>query len=55
MALPSLPTAPYRVIAPDLSARGQSDVPDRATFAYAFERSADLVNGRPGEAEDPGP
>jgi pimeloyl-ACP methyl ester carboxylesterase len=35
----------YRVIAPDYPGYGQSDAPDRATFAYTFDRMADLVDG----------
>jgi pimeloyl-ACP methyl ester carboxylesterase len=35
----------YRVIAPDYPGYGQSDMPDRATFAYTFDRFAELVGG----------
>ena len=35
----------YRVIAPDYPGYGQSDMPDRATFAYTFDRFAELVDG----------
>jgi pimeloyl-ACP methyl ester carboxylesterase len=35
----------YRVIAPDYPGFGQSDMPDRATFAYTFDRFAELVDG----------
>ncbi|WP_376100878.1 alpha/beta fold hydrolase (plasmid) [Roseomonas sp. CCTCC AB2023176] len=35
----------YRVIAPDYPGFGQSDMPDRATFPYTFDRYADLVDG----------
>ena len=35
----------YRVIAPDYPGYGQSDMPDRATFDYTFDRYADLVDG----------
>lgn len=35
----------YRVIAPDYPGYGQSDMPDRATFAYTFDRFAQLVDG----------
>ena len=35
----------YRVIAPDYPGYGQSDAPDRATFAYTFDRYAELVDG----------
>jgi pimeloyl-ACP methyl ester carboxylesterase len=35
----------YRVIAPDYPGYGQSDAPDRAAFAYTFDRIADLVDG----------
>src|ERR1700744_6475127 len=34
----------YRVIAPDYPGYGQSDMPDRATFAYTFDHVADLVD-----------
>jgi pimeloyl-ACP methyl ester carboxylesterase len=33
----------YRVIAPDYPGYGQSDMPDRAEFAYTFDRFAELV------------
>ena len=33
----------YRVIAPDYPGYGQSDMPDRANFAYTFDRFAELV------------
>ena len=33
----------YRVIAPGYPSHGQSIMPDRATFAYTFDRFADLV------------
>ena len=35
----------YHVIAPDYPGFGQSDMPDRATFAYTFDRFAELVDG----------
>ena len=35
----------YRVIAPDYPGFGQSDMPDRATFAYTFDHFAELVDG----------
>ena len=35
----------YRVIAPDYPGYGQSDMPDRATFAYTFDRFAEFVDG----------
>lgn len=35
----------YRVIAPDYPGYGQSDMPDRATFDYTFDRFAELVDG----------
>jgi len=35
----------YHVIAPDYPGFGQSDMPDRARFAYTFDRFADLVDG----------
>lgn len=34
----------YRVIAPDYPGYGQSDSPDRATFAYTFDSFARLVD-----------
>jgi len=35
----------YHVIAPDYPGYGQSDMPDRAAFAYTFDRFAELVDG----------
>jgi pimeloyl-ACP methyl ester carboxylesterase len=35
----------YRVIAPDYPGYGQSAMPDRAKFAYTFDRFGDLVDG----------
>ena len=35
----------YRVIAPDYPGYGQSDSPDRASYAYTFDNAARLVNG----------
>jgi len=35
----------YHVIAPDYPGYGQSDMPDRAQFAYTFDRVAKLVGG----------
>ena len=35
----------YHVIAPDYPGFGQSDMPDRAKFAYTFDRFAELVDG----------
>jgi pimeloyl-ACP methyl ester carboxylesterase len=35
----------YHVIAPDYPGYGQSDMPDRRTFAYTFDRFAELVDG----------
>ena len=35
----------YRVIAPDYPGYGQSESPDRASFAYTFDRAAELVDG----------
>jgi pimeloyl-ACP methyl ester carboxylesterase len=35
----------YRVIAPDYPGFGQSDMPDRATFPYTFDRFGELVDG----------
>lgn len=35
----------YHVIAPDYPGYGQSEMPDRATFAYTFDRFAELVDG----------
>src|SRR5438445_6940451 len=35
----------YRVIAPDYPGYGQSDMPDRATFKYTFDRFGELVDG----------
>ena len=40
--IPSL-AARYRVIAPDYPGFGQSDVPDRAQFAYTFAHYADIT------------
>jgi pimeloyl-ACP methyl ester carboxylesterase len=40
--IPSLATR-YRVIAPDYPGFGQSDVPDRAQFAYTFAHYADIT------------
>jgi pimeloyl-ACP methyl ester carboxylesterase len=34
----------YHVIAPDYPGYGQSDMPDRATFDYTFDRFAELVD-----------
>lgn len=34
----------YRVIAPDYPGYGQSDAPDRATFAYTFAHYADMMD-----------
>jgi pimeloyl-ACP methyl ester carboxylesterase len=34
----------FRVIAPDLPGFGQSDMPDRATFAYTFDNLARVIN-----------
>jgi pimeloyl-ACP methyl ester carboxylesterase len=34
----------YHVIAPDYPGYGQSDMPDRATFAYTFDRFAALID-----------
>jgi pimeloyl-ACP methyl ester carboxylesterase len=39
----------YRVIAPDYPGYGQSDMPDRATFTYTFDRFAELVDGLLGQ------
>ena len=39
----------YRVIAPDYPGFGQSDAPDRASFAYTFGRYADMVDGLMGQ------
>jgi pimeloyl-ACP methyl ester carboxylesterase len=36
----------YHVIAPDYPGYGQSDMPDRATFSYTFDRFGELVDGR---------
>ena len=33
------------MIAPDYPGYGQSDMPDRAKFAYTFDRFAELVDG----------
>jgi pimeloyl-ACP methyl ester carboxylesterase len=35
----------YHVIAPDYPGYGQSEMPDRATFEYTFDRFAELVDG----------
>jgi pimeloyl-ACP methyl ester carboxylesterase len=35
----------YHVIAPDYPGFGQSDMPDRATFSYTFDRFGQLVDG----------
>jgi pimeloyl-ACP methyl ester carboxylesterase len=35
----------YHVVAPDYPGYGQSDMPDRAEFAYTFDRYAELVDG----------
>ena len=35
----------YHVIAPDYPGFGQSDMPDRASFAYTFDRFGELVGG----------
>lgn len=35
----------YHVIAPDYPGFGQSAMPDRSTFAYTFDRFAELVDG----------
>jgi pimeloyl-ACP methyl ester carboxylesterase len=35
----------YHVIAPDYPGFGQSDMPDRAEFAYTFDRFGELVGG----------
>ncbi|QOZ10319.1 alpha/beta fold hydrolase [Bradyrhizobium sp. CCBAU 51765] len=35
----------YHVIAPDYPGYGQSDMPDRAKFAYTFDRFGELVDG----------
>jgi pimeloyl-ACP methyl ester carboxylesterase len=35
----------YHVIAPDYPGYGQSATPDRSTFAYTFDRFAELVDG----------
>src|SRR5262249_20379966 len=34
----------YRVIAPDYPGFGQSEMPDRSTFAYTFDRFAEIVD-----------
>jgi pimeloyl-ACP methyl ester carboxylesterase len=34
----------YHVIAPDYPGYGQSDMPDRAKFAYTFDRFAELID-----------
>src|SRR5262249_24929536 len=35
----------YHVIAPDYPGYGQSDMPDRATVSYTFDRFGELVDG----------
>jgi pimeloyl-ACP methyl ester carboxylesterase len=35
----------YHLIAPDYPGYGQSDSPDRSTFAYTFDRFGELVDG----------
>lgn len=35
----------YHVLAPDYPGYGQSEMPDRAKFAYTFDRFAELVDG----------
>src|SRR3954466_14688570 len=35
----------YHVIAPDYPGYGQSDMPDRASFDYTFDRFAELIDG----------
>lgn len=39
----------YHVIAPDYPGYGQSDMPDRAKFAYTFDRFGELVDGLLGQ------
>ena len=39
----------YHVIAPDYPGYGQSDMPDRSTFAYTFDRYGELVDGLLGQ------
>jgi len=39
----------YHLIAPDYPGYGQSDMPDRAKFAYTFDRFAELVDGLLGQ------
>ncbi len=39
----------YNVIAPDYPGYGQSDMPDRSTFAYTFDRFAELVDALLGQ------
>jgi len=39
----------YHVIAPDYPGFGQSDMPDRSTFAYTFDRYGELVDGLLGQ------
>jgi pimeloyl-ACP methyl ester carboxylesterase len=34
----------YRIVAPDLPGFGQSDMPPRDTFAYTFDRIADVID-----------
>src|SRR5690349_1836008 len=35
----------YRGLAPDYTGYGQGDMPDRAEFAYTFDRFSELVDG----------
>ena len=39
----------YHVIAPDYPGYGQSDMPNRAKFAYTFDRFGELVDGLLGQ------
>jgi pimeloyl-ACP methyl ester carboxylesterase len=39
----------YHVIAPDYPGYGQSDMPDRATFSYTFDRFGQLIDGLLGQ------
>src|ERR1700753_3495272 len=39
----------FHVIAPDYPGYGQSDAPDRSTFAYTFDRFGELVDGLLGQ------
>lgn len=41
----------YRVIAPDYPGFGQSAMPDRSTFAYTFDRFAEVVDGLLGQLD----